>query len=255
MTGTPFLDVAGRRRFPDFDEPDLGVLAKAARSPKRMPYGGVVAVDWKDPGGDELVFGAVGAVQHIAGEPWLVRAVIRGSTAGPPVLARVAVEHFRDLGREVTGAILRDLRLGEIRDRALIRLRERGTNLAAMSFVPESWRTAAREAGEKAGRGRIAVGPRGAYPAEHYWHIAERYLALVATGRRDVLNALSEEESKRLGEPIGRERIRDWVRKATRLGFLAPGQPGTVGRRPGTNYERERQLLALDQLEGESDAS
>ncbi len=217
-----------------------------------MPFGGVIAHGWQDPGGDDRVFAAVFAVQHIDHQPWLIRGVLRGGTSGPPILSRVAIEHFHDPDREVTGTVLRDLRFGEIRDRALTRLRERARNLGAMSFVPEPTARAAGVAAKKAGRGAIPVGSRGAYQPEHYRHIAERYLALVESGRRDVIKALEEEEGKRLGEPVGHERMRDWVRKATKLGFLAPGSPGTVARQPGPNLVRERQLRALEQLEGGS---
>jgi hypothetical protein len=247
MTGTP-SNVPGRRRFPVIDSADLDLLAKAARSPKRKPLGGVVAHDWRDPDGDERVFAAVFAVQHIDRQPWLVRGVLRTGASGPPVLSRVAIEHFHDPGREVTGTVLRDLRFGEIRDRALTRLRDRADNLGAMSFVPEARAAPAAEAAKKAGRGRISIDSRGAYPLEHYRHIAERYLALVASGRRDVLKALSEEEGKRLGEPIGHERMRDWVRKATRLGYLGSGTPGSVSRQPGPEL-----LCELEQLEGGTD--
>src|SRR4051794_16755005 len=232
MTGTP-TNVPGRRGFPEPEGPELDQLARAARSPRRMPYGGGGAIDWHDPE-DALVFGAVFAVQHISGEPWLVCAVIRQSDGGPPVLSRVKIEHCNDPGHEVTGAIVREIRFGTIRDKALVRLRERGANLAAMTAIlPKPWVVAAQDAAEKAGRGKIAAGAHGAYPPDHYRHIAERHLALVADGRRDVLKALCEEESVRLDELIGRERMRDWVKKATRLGYLEPGQPGRVGRRPG----------------------
>jgi hypothetical protein len=255
MTGTP-SNPPGLRGFPEPEGPDLDQLARAARSPKRMPFDGVVAIDWHDPAGDALVFGAVFAVQHIDGEPWIVRAVLRQSDAGPPVLSRVTLAHFNDPGREVTGAIVREIRLGTIRDRALVRLRERGANFAAMSaMLPEPWVMAAREAAEKAGRGQIASGAHGAYPRDHYRHIAERHLALTAMGRRDVLKALCEEESKRLDEEIGRERMRDWVKKATRFGYLEPGAPGKVGRRPGPSLLAEREIDRLEALENEEGVS
>jgi acyl-CoA reductase-like NAD-dependent aldehyde dehydrogenase len=67
---------------------------------------------------------------------------------------------------------------------------------------------------------------RRAKPREHYQRIALRYLDL-ASRRRDVLVALADEEG------VPRETVRDWVRKATKLGFLAPGRPGRAETRRG----------------------
>jgi hypothetical protein len=63
---------------------------------------------------------------------------------------------------------------------------------------------------------------------DHYRRIALRYLEILEE-RRDVLVALAQEES------VPRETIRDWVRKATELGFLGPGTPGRAEQRPGPN--------------------
>lgn len=241
VTRFPFAAAPGGRPFPRLEGSDLDLLAIAAKRPKKMPLDGIVAFEWRDPGGDEQVFGAVFAVQHLDGEPWLVGAVLRGEGSQPPILSRVRVEHFDEPGREVTGKVIRDLRFGEIRDRGLARLRERAANLAEMSFVPEPWKKAASEASEKASYGRGAAGPRGGYPRKHYRRIAERHLALVASGRRDVLNALCEEESKRLGEPVDRERMRGWLRRAVKYGFLAPGRQGRIGREPGPNFKTKEE--------------
>jgi hypothetical protein len=48
-----------------------------------------------------------------------------------------------------------------------------------------------------------------------------------------VLKVLAAEESERADRIIPRETIRDWVRKATRLEYLAPGSPGRAEARPG----------------------
>lgn len=238
MTRTPTHDNApGMRPIPLIDAVDLDLLAKAARSGKRDHSRSIVAVDYTQSG-DTRVFGAVFAIQHLEGEPWLVRGVLREGDEGPPILTRIAVEHFSDPNREVGGAIMRDIRFAEIRDRALVRLRERAWSLAHIKAAPPATVDAAHAAAKKAAR-KIAVGPHGAYPTDHYRYIAERYLALVASGRRDIHRALCEEESERLREPIGRERMRDWVRKATELGFLESGRRGFVGRLPGPNLRRE----------------
>lgn len=186
------------------------------------------------------VLGAAFALQLVDGEVWLVRGVLQRVPTGPPVMKRVAVEHLIDTSRDVTGKIVREIRFGEIRDAALARLRERGPARAQLRdadpdlFTEEQVAEAQAVAVEVA---RHARGPRGAYTSEHYRHVARRYLALVDEGRRDVVNALCEEEAERLGEPIARERMRDWIRKATRMGFLAPGTSGVIGRQPGPNLD------------------
>jgi hypothetical protein len=202
-----------------------------------MPAPWVLAEAFDDPD-DDAVFGAAFAVQLVDKEPWLVRGVLRSVPPGPPVMSRITVDHLTDRAREATGKVVRDINFGTIRDAALMRLRQRGHNrtllhasdpdLFTKKQVAEAEATAIRAA-------RGARGPRGAYTAEHYRRIALRYLELVADGRRDVVNALCEEEAERLGEPVARERMRDWIRKTVRMGFLAPGKSGVVGREPGPN--------------------
>jgi hypothetical protein len=79
---------------------------------------------------------------------------------------------------------------------------------------------------------------RHGYPDDHYRRIALRYLKLVEE-RRDVLVALAQEESEGLGRDVPRETVRDWVRRATELGFLLPGTPGRASKRPGPNLYRK----------------
>jgi hypothetical protein len=195
---------------------------------------------------DQHVFGAVLGVWLVRDQPWLVRGVLRSVEDGPPVLARVAVEHFADPPtKEVTGSVMREINFATIRNLALDRLRERGL---AIGFLHESgvaifdsYRANVMQAADEAAKHKLARGPHGGYPAEHYRHIARRYLALVRSGRRDVQRALCEEESERLGELIKRERMREWVKKATQMGFLAPGERGKAGRHPGPNLNQPKE--------------
>jgi hypothetical protein len=175
-------------------------------------------------------------------EWWLVRGVLRRSDEGPPGLARVAVEHFDDPNAEVTPTTMRDLNFGTIREQAChalafaevihdVHLKGRG----GWTRHDDAWvRKVAEEAKRPLRRGRKG------YPNEHYRWIAVRYLEIVGTGRRDVLKALATEEEARLGRPVPRETVRDWVRKATELGYLAPGKRGRASARPGPNLNLRR---------------
>jgi len=131
--------------------------------------------------------------------------------------------------------VLRGLPLGVIRDRALAGLR--GVLLAreAMAADP-SWRITDKHV-EPARRAVVEAGKpkrgRPGYPEEHYRRIALRYLELLKLGHRNVLVVLAAEE----GRP--RETVRDWVRKATGLGYLAPGKPGRAEARPGPKLKRK----------------
>jgi hypothetical protein len=135
---------------------------------------------------------------------------------------------------------MRDINFGTIRTAGLARLRERASAIRLLegstSAAFDSYRDSVVGAGHKA-TGSPTRGPHGGYPAEHYRGIARRYLELVRLGRRDVLKALCEEWSEVLGESVKRERMRGWLRTATQIGFLAPGQRGKAGRQPGPNLD------------------
>lgn len=248
MPGTPTSVVAPLRDRPSpVDTKSLEELLEFHHSGARTPSPYVLARDFKEEG-DESVFGAAFAIQIEENESWLVRGVLRAVAGGTPVMSRITVEHLTDPAREVTGAIIRAIKFASIRNDAFVRLRQRATSLATLQQLPTTspWIRpsdveAAQSAAAHAGRGALATGPHGGYSVEHYRHIARRYIHLVvADGRRDVLNALCEEEAVRLGQPIQKERMRSWVRKATKMGFLSPGQRGKSGRKPGPNlYKKE----------------
>jgi hypothetical protein len=167
-------------------------------------------------------------------EPWLIRGLLH-STDGPIVLSALVIEHRDDPTREVTGTLLRGIDLAAIRDEALrwaagrqgyIDAIARGGYLSDEEV--ERVHKIAKESKHERPRGR-----RG-YPTEHYKWIAHRYLALVKAGHTaNVLKVLAEQER------VPRETVRDWVRKATKLGYLEPGQRGKVRTRPGPNLRKE----------------
>ena len=150
-------------------------------------------------------------------------------------MSRVAVEHLpplreanddehADLMREVTGLVVRAIPFARIRDRALSQLPARASALELLAEVgvpvPASERQAARAVADAAAS--LPGGP------DHLGYLAERYRALVAAGRYDVLKALVEEESRRLGSEVPRDRVRGWLRRATAVGLLPPGRPGVA---------------------------
>jgi hypothetical protein len=188
---------------------------------------------------DEAVFGAVLAKQMVDGEPWLIRGVFRTDSSGrTPVLARVVVEHFTDPDREVTGTVIREINFGAIRDAGLVKIRQRAEARSMFRGPfrdsPEDLATMARAAREAA-RSRVA---RGAYSAEHYHNVA-RNLFRLQSETRSWLPALADFYSKQLGDEVHPERVRGWIKTATKLGFIAPGKRGKPRREPGPKYKEE----------------
>jgi hypothetical protein len=176
-------------------------------------------------------------------KPWLISGVLRRTEEGPPILSELSVEPGSEDVVEVTGTVLRGIPVAIIRERVLgwpgpiaktreIMAATGGWNVTAED-VKRAKRVAAAAARQPLNRGR-----RG-YPHDHYRRIALRYLALLEE-RRDVLVGLAQEESDLLGKAVPRETVRDWVRRATELGFLVPGTPGRASNRPGPNlYKKE----------------
>lgn len=90
------------------------------------------------------------------------------------------------------------------------------------------------EAHQKASGGKGSqAGPSG-YGDEFYERIARTYLELQAEGiSRGILHHIAERESEIQGREVDPTNVRDWVHKATKLGFLGPGTQGKAGRMPG----------------------
>jgi hypothetical protein len=223
-------------RDPVFLELFRAELRKALKTPAEVDWP-VVRARPLAQSDDVAVIAELVAGTLIEGESWLIRGVLRNDPKGPPIVARLTVEHFPQGDLEVTGTVLRALPLARIRDQALASLiaiavgREAMAEVGGWGETPESVARAryAAEHAAKPKRGRRAL------PREHYATIAARYLTLVEQGRRNVLVVLADEED------VPRETVRDWVRKATKLGFLAPGTHGRAEKRPGPNLYRKEQ--------------
>jgi len=81
-------------------------------------------------------------------------------------------------------------------------------------------------------------GPKG-YGSSFYRRIALSYLELQAHGvARGIQGRIAEQENTRRGNkgmPVTATNVRDWLSRATELGFLSPGTKGRAGRAPGPN--------------------
>lgn len=68
----------------------------------------------------------------------------------------------------------------------------------------------------------------------YYRRLALDYLTLQSQGvSRGIRLRLAEQESQRQGREVTDTQVRDALSKATELGYLAPGQSGRAGRKPG----------------------
>lgn len=204
-------------------------FAKALRYRDEVDWPIVVTGDPPDSG--SLARFAAGVL--VQEKPWLIEGCLHSNPKGPPLVSRLSIEHFPEADVEVTGTVLR-LPLATIRDRANAQLAPRALGLKVLA-EGGGWgvtREDVERAEEAAKQSKKPKRGRRAKPREHYERIALRYLALLET-RRDVLVALSDEEG------VPRETVRDWVRKATKLGLLAPGKPGRAEKRPGPNLSRK----------------
>jgi hypothetical protein len=183
------------------------------------------------------------AVDFAANEPWLIRGYLHRSTSGL-VIGRVGIEHFRferhldlfvrsDSDVEVTGLVLRKIRLGRIRDRALLRFRRREPVYASMErggwISPDDYGRA-RELAELS-RNQPRKRGRAGYPDDHYRRIAFAYIDDIKEhgNSRGVLDRLAK------AEHVQRSTIRDWVKRARELEFLAPTKQGRAAALAGPN--------------------
>jgi hypothetical protein len=182
---------------------------------------------------DPAVFASVFARQDLDGTRWLIRGVLRTSAAGAPILARVTIEPLDDLELEVTGRVIRDVSFATIRDAALVHLRRRAR---AAPYVSDR---RVRELERAAKVAAMTRGRRGAYTTEHYHEVARTLVRLQRNQRKNTLDELRKFYAEQLGEDVKGERVRGWVKEATRLGFLAPGRKGVAHREPGPNYKED----------------
>jgi hypothetical protein len=137
----------------------------------------------------------------------------------------------------LTTDVLRSLPLGRWLALAHSRLAEMPDWSEAVDPEQRAW---AREVVKRVRNSELRRGRRG-FPADFYRGIALEYLALQKKGvSRGIQQQLAKQESKRLRRPVSWQSVRDWVHRATELGFLSKGTPGRSGRLPGPNLYTDR---------------
>ncbi|MGD0984479.1 MAG: hypothetical protein ABSA65_11785 [Acidimicrobiales bacterium] len=96
-------------------------------------------------------------------------------------------------------------------------------------------------------------GPKG-FGENFYRRLALDYLELQGKGvSRGIRWVLAEQENRRQKrDDIDDRTVRDWLTKATRLGFLSAGSPGRAGRRPGPNLYEDSTTRKEGSTDGKS---
>jgi hypothetical protein len=167
---------------------------------------------------DPDVLAAVVALVAVAGEPWLVRGVLRASE-GAAGLTRVGIQHFTDAGAEVTSTVWKAIPVSTIRSRALAWL-EPQEIIADVLGEQGDWGIGedralwARRVSAEARKKPLTRG-RSGYPPEHYRRIALRAVELHKEGERDVVRRVAAEEQRPYAT------VRHWIQRAREHGFLA----------------------------------
>jgi hypothetical protein len=170
---------------------------------------------------------------------WRCNALLAKDADGRLSISRLEVEPWTFGDRLALGTnVLRSLPLGRWLASAHSQLGDAGvwlkTGTLAGSVEGRAW---AQAAAESARSTELRRGRRG-YPEDHYRRIALAYLALQQQGVRGSPVRLAQDESTP-ARPVAWQTMRDWIHRATELGFLSPGSPGRAGRSPGPNLYKE----------------
>jgi hypothetical protein len=173
-------------------------------------------------------FPATASERSITDEPWLVRAIVRSAEQGAPLLSRVCVEHLVDPSIEVTGFVMRNLRLADIRNAAITWLGKRPQMVKLQAIV----------AGQDVSENDAAWAER-VVPTTREQVLREtaiRAIEIFASGRLDVIKALVEETG------LGREAIKSRIQEARQLGFLMKsGKRGRAYFAAGPNLHQDKE--------------
>lgn len=178
------------------------------------------------------------ALDFVEGEWWAARGLLADSGSRGVIVRSLTIEPWpRGSDREVTGRVLRSLRIGSIRDKALESLAWAPVTLrvAERTYgdVSAEEKEAAARAAKSVARGAGRPGGRRGYPDDHYRRIALSYLDVYKTHPRDVVAELARRE----GRPSAT--VRDWVHRARELGYLSPTKQGRGGGSPGPRLKEE----------------
>jgi hypothetical protein len=213
-----------------------------ARTHKLSPYE-VVVIPAADPGQPDQAIGAYSQRLEPKADEWITGEE-SGVAVPQPYLGWIAYGLLTVEHGHLTIATMRLATLGERRDgvtSVLIRrvrvdailqaARERLVDTTFGDLAGGDWAHQAHAVKEAMHGVELKRGREG-YPADHYRKIALRALQLQAEhGARGVRQRLAEAE----GRPP--ETVRDWIKRARQLGYLAPATPGRAGYVPGPNLE------------------
>jgi hypothetical protein len=193
----------------------------------------VIATPHKDKQ-DAAVFARFVALYLLDDVPWLVRGLLASEASGAPVVRRLALEPWHEQGPEVTTEVTHRLRVALLRDRALEQLRGKPQTLGiaerfGMGVTAEDRQEAVDVAAKSGSKTRRKRGRPPLFGPEHYAGIARDCIALYRQGQRGIRATLAKDRN------VSEATVRDWIRRARELGFLAESKHGRADYRPGPN--------------------
>lgn len=182
---------------------------------------------------DKSIFAAFIVIDRKGEKNWIVRGIIARSRHRGIVARQWTVEPFSPDGSQdgVTSTDMREIAFGAIFDHVVNHLAFLGwvASLPAGGTTPE-WREWATDAAQLARDVEL-----------RYERVARAYLALVAQGwRRGIIAEIARQETERAGHEVTVGTIRQWVRRARDLGFLARGPQGRIYGVPGPRLMEEQ---------------
>ena len=198
---------------------------------KRMTSPFVVATSHTDKR-DPTVFARFSALYLLDDVPWLVRGLLASDASDAPVVRRLALEPWDQDGPEVSSDVTHRLRVALLRDRALDSLRREPESLQVaerfgMKVTAKDRHTAVDLAAKATGQTRKGRPPL--FGPEHYADLARECIALYRQGHRGIRATIAKERN------VSEATVRDWVRRARELGYLAESKHGKADYRPGPN--------------------
>jgi hypothetical protein len=190
----------------------------------------VIATPYADDR-NAAVFAHFSAIYLLDDVSWLVRGVLARNASGP-VIRRLALEAWDQDGPEVTTEVTHRLRVALLRDRALRQLREQPGVLQMAELVlgiqvPDDEQRDAAAAAEAAAQTERKRGRPPLLRPEDYAEIARECIAL--QGQRGIRATLAKEWN------VSEATVRDRVKRARELGYLAESKHGKADYRPGPN--------------------
>ncbi len=176
----------------------------------RAPYVSIVVAN--DAAGPRVEAVQVRAVGR-GGRTMVTSADLRAIS--PDALLRAAQQSAGDLSGETENAVDWWIEQGQLRDQAAIELRR----------LADRRRRREQRIGRGRGRGD-----------EFYKWVALEYVQALAEDSRRIHEVIAEHAQQTQGLDVGRETVRDWIKRARELGFLTAGQQGRAGGELGPRF-------------------